>query len=107
MIASTTRVRVLTLGLALGVLATMATGATAQTAHPGLVSVIPSASTPHLFADTTVSAPAVYSFAQYGGTMYAGGNFHAVQNPARTATYTRTHLFSFSGSTGAVSTMAT
>ncbi len=103
MIASATRRRVLAITLALGLLAAMTSSASAQLSQPAVVSQTPAVNTPNLFGDTTIPKPAVYSLAQLGGTMFAGGTFHAIQNPPRTVTYTRFDLFSFSASTGALS----
>jgi hypothetical protein len=104
MFASTARVRVLGAGLAVGLVAAWAVASQAQTAQPALVSQVPSTATPNLLADAVVEHPAVYALGQSGNTMFAGGQFHAIQNSGRTTTYTRPNLFSFDATTGAVST---
>ncbi len=68
--------------------------------HPGAVSAVPSADTPHAIDDAVVANAAVHTFTQVGGVMYAGGKFHNVQNPRRNNTLVRDNLFSFDVSTG-------
>jgi hypothetical protein len=87
-------------GVVLTGLVLMAPAAGASLFQPEIISEIPSRTTPHAVDDSTVRNAAVKSFSQVGGVMYAGGNFHTVQNPARTLSYTRHNLFSFSVSTG-------
>ncbi len=84
-------------GLALPTSAALAASApgTAQSALP---SAVPAASTPQVTDGT------VFTFAQSGGTMIAGGNFTKVQNYARTTSYSRADVFAFDAVTGAVST---
>lgn len=74
--------------------------ANASIAQPRLVSEAPSLATPHAVDDSAVPNAAVMAYAQVGNTMYAGGKFHLVQNPGRTASYLRQNLFAFSVSTG-------
>ncbi len=87
---------------AVAVLATLllAPPAGASMVQPRIVSEMPAANTPHAVNDSTVANAAVQTFTQVGGVMYAGGTFHTVQNPARTTSYVRQNLFSFSVSTG-------
>ena len=62
--------------------------------------------TPRVVDDAVVADAGVYELRQVGSTMYAGGDFNTVLDAGRTASYTRTHLFSFDAATGAVSTWA-
>ena len=50
--------------------------------------------------DGVVANAAVHTFTQVGEVMYAGGNFHSVQEPLRTTTMVRDNLFSFDVATG-------
>ena len=45
----------------------------------------------------------MYAFAQVGRTVYAGGRFNQVQDPARTTTYARQNFVAFDSETGVVS----
>jgi hypothetical protein len=72
----------------------------ASIAHPGVASAVPSSSTPHAIDDGVVANAAVNTFRQVGSTMYAGGRFHSVQDPARRTTVVRDNLFSFDVATG-------
>ncbi len=62
--------------------------------------------TPRVVDDSVVTEAGVRELRQVGTTMYAGGDFHSVLNAARTATYTRTNLFSFDANSGAVQSWA-
>ncbi|HYO39409.1 MAG TPA: hypothetical protein VER39_07120 [Nocardioidaceae bacterium] len=62
--------------------------------------------TPRVVDDATVTEAGVRELRQVGSTMYAGGHFTRVQNAARTASYTRTNLFSFNTATSAVTSFA-
>ena len=85
-----------------------AAGAGASVAQSRVVSEHPAAFTPNLLADFQVSHPAVFGLEQApSGTMYAGGEFHSVQNAARTTTYVRHNLMAFDARTGALSTRFT
>ena len=77
-----------------------ATPVAGSDAQPSVVSAVPSASTPHAVDDATVANAAVHTFTQVGGVMYAGGQFHSVQDPRRTTTFERHNLFSFDVATG-------
>ena len=81
-------------------LALPAAPASAALSQPAVTSQTPSTRTPHAIDDDAVANAAVNAFAQVGGTMYAGGRFRSVQDPARTTTYSRAHLFSFDVATG-------
>jgi hypothetical protein len=59
-----------------------ATAATASLAHPRIVSTNPADTTPHAVDDGTVANARVFVFTQSGSTMYAGGLFRTVKNPA-------------------------
>jgi hypothetical protein len=68
--------------------------------QPAVVTAVPSANTPHAVDDGVVATAAVHTFTQVGGVMYAGGQFHSVQDPGRTTTMVRDNLFSFDVGTG-------
>ena len=72
----------------------------ASIAQPTVVSQVPSATTPHAIDDGVVANAAVHTFTQVGDVMYAGGQFHSVQEPRRTTTMVRDNLFSFDVVTG-------
>ena len=92
----------MTLGIAVGLLAAWPGAAQAQLSQPAVVGTNPADFTPNLAADAVTPDPAVYALAQSGATMYAGGQFHAIQNSTRTTTYTRFNLVAFNATTGAV-----
>ena len=75
--------------------------AQASIAQPAVVSENPSDTTPHLI----FNAPSqdVRAYAQVGDTVYAGGLFNQVQDPARTTTYARQNFVAFDRETGAIS----
>ncbi len=79
--------------------------ADAGVAQPRVVSENPANFTPNLVGDGTVAHPAVYDFtpAPSSSTMYVGGQFHSLQNSARTTTYVRSYVAAFNRTTGAVS----
>ena len=85
------------------VVGTMVAGApaTASLSHPAVVSDNPADTTPHIVFNTT--SDSVYAFAQVGRTMYAGGRFTEVQDPARTTTYSRRNFVAFDSQTGEIS----
>jgi len=68
--------------------------------YSAVVTESPSPATPHAIDDGVVANAAVHTFTQVGGVMYAGGQFHSVQNPQRNTTMVRDNLFSFDASTG-------
>jgi Carbohydrate binding domain len=70
-------------------------------AHPAVVSQNPADTTPHIVLSDT--AYDVRTFAQVGRTVYAGGLFSEVQDPARTTTYARQNFVAFDSETGAIS----
>jgi hypothetical protein len=75
----------------------------ASVAHPALVSENPADTTPHIvFGDTTVNE-SVYAYALVGRTVYAGGRFSEVQDPAKTTTYSRKNFVAFDSETGVIS----
>ena len=65
------------------------------------MSANPADTTPHIVLDGV--SQSVYAFAQVGRTVYAGGRFNQVQDPARTTTYTRQNFVAFDSETGVVS----
>ena len=75
--------------------------ASAALRQPTVAAQAPSARTPHAIDDDVVPNAAVNAFTQVKGTMYAGGRFRSVQDPARRTTLTRTHVFAFDLATGA------
>jgi hypothetical protein len=77
--------------------------AQASLSHPGIVSANPADTTPHIVLDDT--SYSVYAFAQVGSTVYAGGRFSQVQNPARTTTYARQNFVAFDSETGVISAL--
>ena len=82
---------------------TIATTLPAQASlfQPAVVSANPADTTPHI----VLNGPSqdVRAFAQVGRTMYAGGRFNQVQDPARTTTYARQNFVAFDSETGVVS----
>src|SRR4029453_5959661 len=94
-------------GGALGVAATVPVTvggvlpAQASLLHSAVVSENPSDTTPHIvLSDTSFD---VRAFAQVGRTVYAGGLFNQVQDPARTTTYARQNFVAFDSETGVIS----
>lgn len=77
--------------------------AQASLSQPAVVSENPADTTPHIVLDNT--SYSVYAYAQVGRTVYAGGRFQQVQDPARTTTYDRPNLVAFDGETGVVSAL--
>ncbi|MBY5164137.1 carbohydrate binding domain-containing protein [Salsipaludibacter albus] len=75
--------------------------AEASLAHPKVVSENPSDTTPHIVLDGV--SQNVYAFEQIGRTMFAGGRFDTVQDPAMTQTYARSNFVVFDADTGVVS----
>jgi len=69
--------------------------------QPAVVSENPADTTPHIvLSDTSYD---VRAFAQVGRTIYAGGLFSQVQDPARTTTYARKNFVAFDSETGVIS----
>ncbi len=98
----------LTLGVAL-LSAPMALGAapaTAGTTIPSIPQTNPVDTTPRVVDGGGEDEAGVRELRQVGSTMYAGGEFQRVQSATRATTYTRTNLFSFNATTGAVSSFA-
>ena len=75
--------------------------AQASLLQPKIVSANPADTTPHVLLDGV--SQSVYAFAQVGRTVYAGGRFNQVQDPAKTTTYTRQNFVAFDSETGVVS----
>ena len=75
--------------------------AQASIAQPAVVSDDPSDTTPHILFDD--ESQDVRAYAQVGRTVYAGGRFNQVQNPARTTTYARRNFVAFDRATGVIS----
>jgi hypothetical protein len=69
-------------------------------AHTDVASTTPATFTPHLFANGF--KPYALTINQAGDQMVVGGKFNAVENSARTQTYTRSNVFAFNRFTGAV-----
>ena len=80
---------------------TVVPAAQASLAQPAVVSDNPADTTPHIvFTDPSQT---VNAFAQVGPTVYAGGRFAQVEDPARTTTYPRQNFVAFDSVTGVVS----
>ena len=75
--------------------------AQASISQPAVVSDDPSDTTPHILFDD--ESQDVRAYAQVGRTVYAGGRFNQVQNPARTTTYARRNFVAFDRETGVIS----
>ena len=69
--------------------------------HPAVVSENPADTTPHIVLDGV--SQNVYDFEQIGRTMFAGGRFDEVQDPAMTTTYSRQNFVAFDADTGVIS----
>ena len=78
-----------------------APAAASPVAHASVVSTRPVAWTPRVTTGT-----AVYKLLQVGSTTYAGGDLSQVQDVGRTSTHSRSNLFSFDASTGAVTPLS-
>ena len=93
------------LGLLAAVLAgpspLVAPAASAPVSQTSVVSSRPAATPPRVTTGT-----AVYKLLQVGPTIWAGGDFSQVQNAARTRTYARRNLFSFTAATGAMTSLS-
>jgi hypothetical protein len=94
-------VAVVSAAVALSVQVPSADGAVKQ---PHVVSATPAAYTPDVVDGNGVLNAAVDAFTQIGPKIYAGGNFHTVQDVSGQSPRTlwRQNLFSFNGETGAV-----
>lgn len=100
-VARQIRARMLAVAVAAGVATVgFVVPATASIDQPSVTSEIPFKKTPHAVDDDVVANAAVHTLTQVGSVMYAGGQFHSVQYPARTKTTTRDNLFSFDVATG-------
>ena len=75
--------------------------AQASLLHPAVVSENPADTTPHIVFEQTSFD--VRAFAQVGSTIYAGGEFLHVEDPARTTTYARQNFVAFDSETGVIS----
>lgn len=82
------------------VMLSCAQSASASLYQPAVTSDTPSTQTPHAVDGDGVANAAVHTFSQAGSVMYAGGDFHLVQDPAQATTYVRSNLFSFDIATG-------
>ena len=85
--------------------AALAVGSTlpvqASLSQPAVVSDNPADTTPHIVLSST--SYDVRAYAQVGRTIYAGGLFAEVQDPARTTTYARSNFVAFDSETGVIS----
>jgi hypothetical protein len=79
---------------------TLGVPATGSVDQPTVASEVPSTNTPHAVDDGVVANAAVHTFSKAGPVMYAGGQFHTIENPARSTTTVRNNLFSFDVATG-------
>ena len=92
-------------GLAVGAL--LAGGpATGSISQPHVVSEDPANFTPMVIDGGGVSHTETMALFQIGTTMFAGGKFALVQNSAQTQTLSRSNVFSFNASTGAINSFA-
>jgi hypothetical protein len=91
--------------LTCGALALSATSASGSGyTHPTAVNATAVSYTPHVVATAAVAHPAAYTIAEAGTQMVVGGNFDAVQNGQRNTQYSRSNVFAFDATTGAIST---
>ncbi len=90
----------------LGLGAGLAPAAQAGVTIPSIPSTNAADWTPRVVDDSVVADAGVYELRQIGSTMYAGGDFNRVLDASGKTAYTRTYLFSFNSSTGAVSSWA-
>lgn len=100
------RLLVVAVALALAVPAGAAGPAAGSVSHPRLVSANPADWTPHVVDDAVVPNATVLALAGGGGRVYAGGSFRTVADGARTRTFPRSNLMSFSSTTGQLTTFA-
>jgi hypothetical protein len=70
-----------------------------------VVSPVPAATTPHAVDEAGVDSD-VDTFAQVGGTMYAGGRFVRAQDPTGRVSYVRNNIMAFDASSGAMRPLA-
>jgi hypothetical protein len=85
--------------VALGVASTLPVQASLS--QPAVVSDNPADTTPHIVLSST--SYDVRAYEQVGRTIYAGGLFAQVQDPARTTTYARSNFVAFDSETGVIS----
>jgi hypothetical protein len=90
----------------LGATALAPAAAAQPVTHPVVVSDNPADFTPNVENDAQVPNATVNALLQSGSTMYAGGRFHTVTNPARTTTSQRTNLMAFDATTGGLKPFA-
>jgi hypothetical protein len=92
--------------VALAAAATSIPAAHGSRSLPHVVSENPASYTPNVIDDATVKHTQVYAIRQSGGTMYAGGAFHAVRNSSSVKVthriLTRDNLFAFNARSGKV-----
>jgi hypothetical protein len=67
-----------------------------------VVSEDPANVTPNVLPDSVVSAPTVLAFGRRGGTIFAGGTFHAVENASGGKTFTRNNVVAFDAVNGSI-----
>lgn len=79
--------------------------AAASIAHPGVVDENPADFTPDVLDDGLAGHSAVYSLAQLGSTLYAGGKFRTVAAVNGTQ-YQRQNIMGFSATSGAMTSFA-
>ena len=77
--------------------------AQASLSHPAVVSENPADTTPHIVLDG--GSQKMMAFEQVGRTIYAGGLFDEVLDPAMTTTYSRQNFVAFDSETGVISTL--
>ncbi len=91
----------ITAGVFAAALIVTALPAQAALLHAAVVSENPSDTTPHILIDGV--SENVYAFEQVGSTMFAGGRFDTVQDPAKATAYARSNFVAFDADTGVVS----
>jgi len=70
--------------------------------HPTVVSEAPVMTMPVLALTTGQPKPIAYTVAEAGSQMVVGGRFQTVENGNRTVQYSRSNVFAFNATTGAV-----
>ncbi len=70
--------------------------------HPTVVSSTAVTWTPHLVVVPGQQKPVAYSIAEAGNLMVVGGRFSTVENGTRTTQFSRSNVFAFNATTGAM-----
>ncbi len=83
-------------------LAGAAIPAHADYSHPAVVSDKAATWTPNLVVVPGEKKPVAYGIAEAGSLMVVGGRFSTVENSSRTTQYSRSNVFAFNATTGAI-----